>query len=177
MSFCHVLILLVCSDAPVLRNVSCPVSPIASPFLHSRSPQCMSPRPCMSPISSPHVISGSSTPLSGGGGPIPFHLTKQSPAYLHEGMGMTPRSQNSFYPKTGVSYKELKPELFQGAPKASHVFQEAIQSEKGFFRHQFGRSAQGDVGLCTGLSANLVSPRLLKDQLKSNPPVNPCRKN
>ncbi|XP_074330919.1 mitogen-activated protein kinase kinase kinase YODA-like [Apium graveolens] len=164
-------------DAHVLRNISCPVSPIASPFLHSQSRKCMSPRPCASPISSPHVISGSSTPLSGGGGAIPFHLTKQSPTYLHEGMGMTPRPQNSFYSKNGVSYKELKPELFQGAPKASHVFQEAIQSDNGFFRHQSGRSAQGDVGLCTGCSANLVSPPLLKDQRKSNPPVNPRRKN
>ncbi|XP_063944481.1 mitogen-activated protein kinase kinase kinase YODA [Daucus carota subsp. sativus] len=165
------------SDAHVLRNISCPVSPIASPFLHSRSPQGMSPRPCSSPISSPHVISGSSTPLSGGGGAIPFHLSKQSLPYSHEGMGMTQRSQNSFYPKSGLPYKELKPELFRGAPKASHIFQEAIQSEKGIFRHHYGRSAQ-DVGTYNGqLSANLVSPPPLKDQLKSNPPVDLCRKN
>lgn len=186
MSFCHILILLICilirlicSDAYALRNISCPVSPIASPFLHSRSPQPMSPRSYAPPISSPRVISGSSTPISGGGGggAVPFHLSKQSPTYLHEGMGMTLRSQNSFYQKNGVSYKELKPELFQGAPKASHIFQEAIQSEKGFFRHQFGRSAQGDVGLYNEqLSAKLVSPLLLKDPVKSNPLADMCRK-
>ncbi|KAF3448581.1 hypothetical protein FNV43_RR09294 [Rhamnella rubrinervis] len=53
-------------DVHTPRNISCPVSPIGSPLIHSRSPQHMSGRMSPSPISSPLASSGSSTPLTGG---------------------------------------------------------------------------------------------------------------
>ncbi|CAN1180658.1 Mitogen-activated protein kinase kinase kinase YODA [Linum perenne] len=64
------------SDIHIPRNnISCPVSPIGSPLLHSRSPHHLNGRTSPSPISSPRTTSGSSTPLTGA---IPFNLMKQS---------------------------------------------------------------------------------------------------
>ncbi|CAI9261845.1 unnamed protein product [Lactuca saligna] len=78
------------SDVQIPRNISCPVSPIGSPLLHSRSPQHqhLNGRMSPSPISSPLTTSGTSTPLGaggggGGGGKIAFHHVNQS-VYLHE---------------------------------------------------------------------------------------------
>lgn len=160
------------SDVHVPRIISCPVSPIASPLLYSRSPQHMSPRPCASLISSPRAISGTSTPLTGGSGAIPFHHPKQPSTHLHESMGMTSRSQNSLYPNNGMSHQELKAEIFRGAPLASHLFHETVHSENGFLTHQFGRPLQGDGRELydrRSLLANRVSQHLLKDQVNLNP--------
>lgn len=72
------------SDVQIPRNISCPVSPIGSPLLHSRSPQHLNGRMSPSPISSPRTTSGASTPPTNGGGhKIPFHHVNQS-VYLHE---------------------------------------------------------------------------------------------
>ncbi|XP_047321811.1 mitogen-activated protein kinase kinase kinase YODA [Impatiens glandulifera] len=70
------------------KNISCPVSPIGSPLLYPRSPQNMNGRMSPSPISSPCTMSGSSTPLTGGGGSSArsFHQLNQS-VYLQEGFG------------------------------------------------------------------------------------------
>ncbi|KAI4315429.1 hypothetical protein L6164_028241 [Bauhinia variegata] len=62
------------SDSHSPRNISGPVSPSASPLLHSRAAHT-SGRMSPSPISSPRTASGSSTPLTGCSGAIPF-LTK-----------------------------------------------------------------------------------------------------
>ncbi|PON62895.1 Serine/threonine protein kinase [Parasponia andersonii] len=99
------------SDTHSPRNISCPVSPIGSPLLYSRSPQHMSGRMSPSPISSPHIASGSSTPLTGGSGALPVHHPKQPTTYLHEGMGAIQRSQNGFYTNGGSPYHEPKPDL------------------------------------------------------------------
>ncbi|KAL4574814.1 hypothetical protein LXL04_021652 [Taraxacum kok-saghyz] len=74
------------SDVQIPRNISCPVSPIGSPLLHSRSPQQqhMNGRMSPSPISSPRTTSGASTPPTNpGGNKIQFHHVNQS-VYLHE---------------------------------------------------------------------------------------------
>ncbi|KAL3609895.1 hypothetical protein D5086_000915 [Populus alba] len=66
-----------------------------------------------SPLSSPHTASGSSTPLTGGCGAIPFHHAKQPITCLQESTGMIPRSQSSFYPNSSSPYQEPKPDLFR----------------------------------------------------------------
>ncbi|KAE8682330.1 hypothetical protein F3Y22_tig00111254pilonHSYRG00025 [Hibiscus syriacus] len=81
------------SDINIPRNASCPVPPIGSPLLHSRSPQHLNGRMSPSPISSPRTTSGSSTPLTGGIGAIPFGHLKQS-AYLQEGFVSMPKPSN-----------------------------------------------------------------------------------
>ncbi|KAJ6962400.1 protein kinase superfamily protein [Populus alba x Populus x berolinensis] len=86
------------------RSSSCPLSPVGSPLLHSRSPMNLSMAP--SPLSSPHTASGSSTPLTGGCGAIPFHHAKQPITCLQESTGMIPRSQSSFYPNSSSQKKK-----------------------------------------------------------------------
>ncbi|XP_076886738.1 mitogen-activated protein kinase kinase kinase YODA-like isoform X2 [Bidens hawaiensis] len=70
------------SDIQIPRNISCPVSPIGSPLLHSRSPQHLNGRMSPSPICSPRTTSGASTPLTNiNGSKIP-HVNQS--VYLHE---------------------------------------------------------------------------------------------
>ncbi|XVF51471.1 hypothetical protein PTKIN_Ptkin04bG0187700 [Pterospermum kingtungense] len=160
------------SDAHTPRNVSCPVSPIGSPLLHPRSPQNLSGRMSPSPISSPHTASGSSTPLTGGNGAIPFHHQKQPMTYLHEGIGMLPRSQNSFYGNTSNPYQEPKPDLFRGISQAPNVFQEMILSDSSAFGKRYGKPGHGDHGeVCDGqpVLADHVSQQLLRDHVKLKP--------
>lgn len=159
----HVLFFLV---IPIpQRNFSSPVSPIGSPLLHSRSPQHMSGRMSPSPISSPRTTSGSSTPLSGGSGAIPFHHPKPI-NYMHEGIGIIPRSQSSLYANGSSSYQDSQPDLFRGMPQVSHVFREMISSESGSFGNQFGRPVHGDPrDLCDAqpVLSDRVAQQLLRD--------------
>ncbi|XP_059640260.1 mitogen-activated protein kinase kinase kinase YODA [Cornus florida] len=160
------------SDVHMPRNVSCPVSPIGSPLLHSRSPQHISGWMSPSPISSPRTTSGTSTPLTGGSGAIPFHQSKQPNTYFHEGMGTMPRSPNSLYPSGGTSHQDPNPDLFRGIPQASHVFRGMHSSENGFLANQFGRPVHGDLReLYDGQTvlADRVSQQLLRDHVKLNP--------
>ncbi|KAL5727402.1 mitogen-activated protein kinase kinase kinase [Ranunculus cassubicifolius] len=133
------------SDGFMPRNISCPVSPIGSPHLHSRSPQHRNGRMSHSPISSPHTMSGSSTPLTGGNGAIPFHHLK-NPAYLVEGFTST-RVSNGFYGNNGP------PDLFRAMQPGNHVF----------------RPTHGEVYDGQSVLADRVSQQLLRDHVKSNP--------
>ncbi|CAL9030149.1 unnamed protein product [Prunus brigantina] len=161
------------SDAHTPRNVSCPVSPIGSPLLHSRSPQHFSGRMSPSPISSPRTTSGSSTPLTGGSGAIPFQHLKQPTAYLHEGMGKSQRSQNcSFYTNGSIPYHEPKPDLFRGIPQASHAFLDIISSDNGAPGDQIGNPVPRDpqeLFDVQSILADRVSQQLLRDHIKLNP--------
>uniref|UniRef100_A0A2N9FVP3 mitogen-activated protein kinase kinase kinase n=1 Tax=Fagus sylvatica TaxID=28930 RepID=A0A2N9FVP3_FAGSY len=159
----------VSSDAHTPRNISCPVSPIGSPLLHSRSPQHMSGRMSPSPISSPRTTSGSSTPLTGGSGAIPYHHMKQPTTYLHEGAGMIQRGQSSFYANGSTPYHEPKPELFRGMPQASHVFHDVIPSDNGALGSQMGRPLHGDTReYDRQVLADHLSQQLLRDHIKQN---------
>lgn len=158
------------SDVHTSRNISCPVSPIGSPHLHSKSPKHMSGRMSPSPISSPHATSGSSTPLSGGSGTIPFHHLKQPTTYVHEGIGMTQRCQNSFYSNGSSPYNESCPDLYRGMPQASHAFRDII-SDNCAHGNQMGRPASGDPKEfydVQSVLADRVSQQLLRD-VKLNP--------
>lgn len=161
----------VCSDAHTPRNISCPVSPIGSPLLRSRSPQHLSGRMSPSPISSPRTTSGSSTPLTGGSGAIPFNHLKQPTAYLHEGVGMIQRGQSSFYGHGSTLYHEPKPELFRGMPQASHAFHDMISSDNGAPGNQMGWPLHADTRDMHARQlalADHVSEQLLRDHIKKN---------
>lgn len=114
----------------------------------------MSGRMSPSPISSPRTTSGSSTPLTGGSGAIPYHHMKQPTTYLHEGAGMIQRGQSSFYANGSTPYHEPKPELFRGMPQAAHVFHDVIPSDNGALGGQ--------------VLADHVSQQLLRDHIKQN---------
>ncbi|CAK7335562.1 unnamed protein product [Dovyalis caffra] len=154
------------SDVHTMKNSSCPVSPIGSPLLHSRSPQNLSGRMSPSPISSPHTASGSSTPLTGGCGSIPFHHAKQPITYLQESIGMIPRSQSSFYPNSSSPYQEPKPGLFRGVSQASCVFREIISSENSVLGNQLGRPELYDGH---PVLFDRVSQQLLRDHMTLKP--------
>ncbi|CAK9141903.1 unnamed protein product [Ilex paraguariensis] len=130
------------SDAHVLRNISCPVSPL----LHPRSPHHVSGRLSPSPISSPRATSGSSSPLTGGCGAIPFHHHKQPTNFLHDGMGVF---ENSFYPNGNTSFLDLKPDIFRRMQQAPYMFQEMAPPENGFLGDHFG-------GLSVGTPRNFM---------------------
>ncbi|XP_039029066.1 mitogen-activated protein kinase kinase kinase YODA-like [Hibiscus syriacus] len=107
------------SDINILRNVSCPVSPIGSPLPHSRSPQYLNGR-TSPPISTPRTTSGSSTPLTGGSGAIPFGYLKQS-AYFQEGFGSMPKPSNGLY-VGGSSHYNNNPDILRTASRFTHLF-------------------------------------------------------
>ncbi|KAM3381985.1 mitogen-activated protein kinase kinase kinase YODA [Capsicum galapagoense] len=155
-----------CSDIHIARNISCPVSPIGSPLLHPRSPQHLNGRLSPSPISSPITMSGSSTPLSGGTGAIPFHHLNQS-VYLLEA---APLPQSPYM--NGTSYWD--PDVLRGPPSGSHAFRELASSQNDALGKQFGRP--GELYDGQSVLANRVSQQLLRDHVKLVPSLdlNPC---
>ena len=60
--------------------------------------------------SSPHTASGSSTPLTGGIGAVPFHQTKQ-PIFSHEGISVIQRPQSCQEPMHDPLWGILKSTL------------------------------------------------------------------
>ncbi|KAJ0048342.1 hypothetical protein Pint_15145 [Pistacia integerrima] len=162
------------SEAHTPWNMSCPVSPIGSPLLHTRSPQHASGRMSPSPISSPHTASGSSTPLTGGSGAIPFHQYQQPTNYLQEGIAIAPRSQNNFYTNASNPYQDPRHDLFRGMSQASRVFREVISSDGATQVNQFGRPGNGDLrDFYDGrlVLSDQVSEQILRNHPKLNPSV------
>ncbi|XP_030500237.2 mitogen-activated protein kinase kinase kinase YODA [Cannabis sativa] len=155
-----------CSEIHIPRNVSCPVSPIGSPLLNSRSPQHLSGRMSPSPISSPRTTSGSSTPLTGGSGSIPFGHLKQS-VNLQEGFGGMPKPLTSHY-INGPSYHDSSHDIFRGMQPGSHMFSELLPCENEVLGLQFPRHGHGEYDGQSVL-ADRVSRQLLRDNAKINP--------
>ncbi|KAJ7974164.1 Mitogen-activated protein kinase kinase kinase YODA-like [Quillaja saponaria] len=116
------------SEIHIPRNISCPVSPIGSPLLHSRSPQHLNGRRSPSPISTPRTTSGSSTPLTGGSGAIPFSNHLKHSVYFQEGFGSVPKPANGLY-MNGPSYHDSNADIFRGMQTGSHIFSELVPSE------------------------------------------------
>ncbi|PON44174.1 Serine/threonine protein kinase [Trema orientale] len=154
------------SEIHIPRNVSCPVSPIGSPLLNSRSPQHLNGRMSPSPISSPRTTSGSSTPLTGGSGAIPFSHQKQS-INLQEGFGGMPKPLTTLH-VNGLSYHDSGPDIFRGMQPGSHVFSELGPCENDVLGLQFTRPAHGEYDGQSVL-ADRVSRQLLRDNVKMNP--------
>ncbi|KAI3710809.1 hypothetical protein L2E82_40603 [Cichorium intybus] len=161
------------SDGHMPRNISCPVSHLGSPLLVPRSVQNMNGRLSPSPISSPRTISGSSTPLTGAGGALPFYhqVQKQQPSpsvYTHEFMGLTSRSPNRSFgpPGSGPHFHDPKPDMFRAMPQGSPFFQEIVPSDNDFLGNQKERYNSGQSVL-----VNRVSQQLLRDHVKQNPAI------
>ena len=168
--YCFKFIGLICSlkssEIPIPRNVSCPVSPIGSPLLHSRSPQHINGRMSPSPISSPRNASGASTPLTGGSGAIPFNHSKQS-INLQEGFGSMPKPLTSLY-VNGPSYHDPSLDIFRSMQPGSHAFSELVTSENDVLGMQFARLAHAEHDGQTVL-ADRVSRQLLRDDVALSP--------
>ncbi|KAJ0778971.1 putative mitogen-activated protein kinase kinase kinase STE-STE11 family [Helianthus annuus] len=151
-------------------NISCPVSHMGSPLLHSRTGQNMNGRLSPSPISSPRAISGSSTPLTGacGGGAIPFYPRVQSP-YPHEftGVTLTSRSPTRSFgpPGNGPHFLDPRPDMFRAIPQGSPFFQEIVPSDNDFLGNQ--KETYGGKSVL----ADRVSQQLLGDHVKLYPPI------
>ncbi|CAK9156622.1 unnamed protein product [Ilex paraguariensis] len=156
------------SDAQMPRNVACPVSP----RLHPQSAHHANRRLSPSPISSPRVTSGSSTPLTAGSGTTASHLPKLPTNYLHEGMGTIPRSPNSHYLNGNPSFQNLKPDMFQGRPQTTFTFRAIVPAENGFHGDQFGRRATKELYGVQSALADRVSQQLLREHVKLNPSLN-----
>uniref|UniRef100_A0A0D6QUG8 mitogen-activated protein kinase kinase kinase n=1 Tax=Araucaria cunninghamii TaxID=56994 RepID=A0A0D6QUG8_ARACU len=128
-------------NSPTQRNISLPVSPCGSPLIQPRSPY-RSGRMSPSPISTPPVSSGSSSPLTGGHGAIPFQLNgalKQS-TYVDECFAYLPRSPNRGYVNgscmNGV-YHDSRPDVYRGTP--------AVNTPEGSPRHRDQMFGDGDI--------------------------------
>lgn len=161
LSFLSDFIFLTNSEIHIPRNISCPVSPVGSPLLHSRSPQHLNGRMSPSPISSPRTTSGSSTPLTGGNSAIPFNHLKQS-GFLQEGFGGMQKPPNGFF-INGPSYHESSPDIFRGMQPGSNIFSELAPSENNVLGKQFGRPAHGELYDGQSVLADRVSRQLLRD--------------
>ncbi|KAJ0043118.1 hypothetical protein Pint_17482 [Pistacia integerrima] len=154
------------SDILIPKNKSCPVSPIGSPLLHPRSPQHLNGRLSPSPISSPRTTSGSSTPLTGGSGAIPFNHSKQ-PVYLQEGFGSMPKPSNSFY--CNGPFQDSNSDIFRGMQPGSHIFSDLLPPENDVLGKQLGRPFHGEPYDGQSILADRVSRQLLRDQVKMKP--------
>lgn len=119
-----------------------------------------------SPISSPRTTSGSSTPLTGGSGAVPFSHPKQS-VNLQEGFGGMPKPLTSLY-ANGPSYHESSPDIFRGMQPGSPVFSELVSCENDVLGLQFARPAHGEYDGQSVL-ADRVSRQLLRESVKMNP--------
>jgi len=151
-----------------MRNVSCPVSPIGSPLLNSRSPQHVNGRMSPSPISSPKTTSGSSTPLTGGNGAIPLNQPKQLPC-LNEGFICMPRSASDLY-SNGSTYHDTRLDFLQGIQQGLPVLREQ-SLESNILGVQFGRRAHGDIQepYDRSILADRVPHQIMRDQVKLKP--------
>ncbi|CAM8900554.1 unnamed protein product [Rhodiola kirilowii] len=149
------------------RNLSCPVSPIGSPLLNSRSPQHMNGRMSPSPILSPRTPSGSSTPLTCGNGAVPFHLLKPTIS-LPEGFGGMTKALNEFY-GNNMPYHDANHNIFGGMQQqGAHAFSELGCNESdGPGKQQMKRRAHGERQYDgQSVLADRVSRQLLRDHVK-----------
>nr|GEW05097.1 mitogen-activated protein kinase kinase kinase YODA-like [Tanacetum cinerariifolium] len=145
------------------RNVSCPVSHLGSPLLGPKSGQTMNGRLSPSPISSPRIISGPSTPLTGaaGGGAVSYynHLQK---SYTPEFIGPISRSPT---PSFGPMTTGPQPDMFRAMPQVSPFLQEIVSSDNDFLGNQ-KETYDGK-----SVFADRVSQQLLRDPVKQYPPI------
>ncbi|XP_042409024.1 mitogen-activated protein kinase kinase kinase YODA-like isoform X1 [Zingiber officinale] len=158
------------SDVPI-RYLSCPVSPMGSPHLNSRSPCHARGRMSPSPISSPIATSGASTPLTGGNGAIPF---SQSTQHVSDPDGFTSLSKckTDIY-LSGTTYHEQKLNLLAGMQQGSLKVWERKTSKTDILSTQFGRLRHGNLRDLHKKQSDRLPPQSLRDQMKLKPSQNP----
>ncbi|KAG6497863.1 hypothetical protein ZIOFF_045769 [Zingiber officinale] len=158
------------SDVPI-RYLSCPVSPMGSPHLNSRSPCHARGRMSPSPISSPIATSGASTPLTGGNGAIPF---SQATQHVSDPDGFTSLSKckTDLY-LSGTTYHEQKLNLLAGMQQGSLKVWERKTSKTDILSTQFGRLRHGNLRDLHKKQSDRLPPQSLRDQRKLKPSQNP----
>lgn len=160
-------------DAHKPRNISCPVSPVGSlrlPYKSLRTSGKMS----ASPISSPHTASGPSSPLTSGGGAIPFHQTKK-PIFSHDVVGMIPKSQNGFYSNRKTANQGSKHEQFGRNLQTTNVSQDVASSDNDAHPNHSKWGVHGDPREFRdekSYLADCVSQQLLRDYVRLNACLN-----
>ncbi|KAJ7969914.1 Mitogen-activated protein kinase kinase kinase [Quillaja saponaria] len=156
------------SEIHIPRSISCPVSPIGSPLLHSRSPQHLNGRMSPSPISSPRTTSGSSTPLTGSSGAIPFSNHLKHSVYFQEGFGSMPKPPHGLY-MNGPAYHDSSADIFRGMQTGSHIFSELVPNENHVLGKQLEGPANGEACDVQIVLADRVCWQLLGDHGKIKP--------
>lgn len=159
----------------VKGNISLPVSPSASPLIQPRSPHHRYGGMSPSPISTPLASSGSSTPLTGGYGAIPFQANgaAKSAVHLQENFGNMPRLANGLHTNCSGGYPDPRPDVYGGAqivrtPEGSPRFQNHIVAESDVLGKNIGRVMRNEHGQSQrqysgqGALAEHVSQQLLK---------------
>lgn len=143
----------------VKGNISLPVSPSASPLIQPRSPHHMYGGMSPSPISTPVASSGSSTPLTGGYGAIPFQSngSVKSTVYMQEGFGNMPRLTNGPHSNCSGVYLDARPDVYGGAvaqivltAEGSPRLQSHIFAESDVLGKQIGRLTINEHGQSQG---------------------------
>ncbi|KAI4351699.1 hypothetical protein L6164_006033 [Bauhinia variegata] len=158
------------SEIYIPKNISCPVSPIGSPLLRSRSPQHMNGRMSPSPISSPRTASGASSPLTGGSGAIPFSNHLKQSVYFHECLGSLPKPSNSVYinSPTAPVHHDSNVDIFRGMQMGSHITSELV-SENDVTGKQLAVPAHAESYDVQSVLADRVCRQLLGEHGKINP--------
>ena len=121
-----------------------------------------------SPISSPHTASGSSTPLTGGIGAVPFHLTKQ-PIFSHEGINVIQRPQNALNSNGSTAYQEPNCDPLWRILKSTFACPDIVSSNNDALGNHNRRVGQGlPREFYDGKSylADGVSQQLLNDHVR-----------
>ncbi|KAL9237322.1 hypothetical protein vseg_011885 [Gypsophila vaccaria] len=153
------------SELRIPRNISCPVSPIGSPLIQARSPQHLRGMTSPSSTCSPHYTSGSSTPLTCGGGAIPFHhVQAQQSHYMQEGFGIMPKSPNSVF-QNRPCYSNPKPNILRGVQTSPRAVVASTDSES----VSRVKSCRGGLSNGQSVLADRVSQQLRREHAKLNP--------
>uniref|UniRef100_A0A0C9RJH7 mitogen-activated protein kinase kinase kinase n=1 Tax=Wollemia nobilis TaxID=56998 RepID=A0A0C9RJH7_9CONI len=130
------------SDQHMQKNISLPVSPSASPLIHSRSSHPRYGGMSPSPVGTPIVRSGSSTPLSGGYGAIPFQANgvARHTVYVQENFANAPKLMNGLHgplPTCSGGYADSRPDVNGGA--------QAVRTPEGSPRPTNHLGAESDI--------------------------------
>ncbi|KAL2324553.1 hypothetical protein Fmac_023611 [Flemingia macrophylla] len=158
------------SEIHIPRNISCPVSPIGSPLLRSRSPQHRNGIMSPSPISSPRTASGTSTPLAGGSGAIPFGNHSRQSIYFQDGFGSLPKSSNGVY-INGPAHHDSSVDIFRGMQIGSHIPSELVSSENDVLVKQLARPPHAETYDFQSVLADRVGRQLLGEHVRINPSI------
>lgn len=135
------------------RNISLPVSPSASPRIQPRSPNYRYDTMSPSPISTPILRSGSSTPLTGGYDAIPLLASggARQTVYARENSGNMPQLMNGTYPIGVGGYTDSRSDIYAGvqAPitlEGSPRLQSHLVAESDVLGKTYGRVLRNENG-------------------------------
>lgn len=121
-----------------------------------------------SPISSPRTVSGSSTPLTGGNGAIPFGNHLRQSVCFQEGFSNMTKTPNGLFINSSP-YQDSNTDMFRVMQTGSHIFSELVPNENEVPVKPFVRPALGEPYDGQSVLADRVSRQLLGDHGKVAP--------